>query len=157
MRDDVCSMLGVLSHIQTSLKSCTVFAYIIQSNPVAIATMRAWLTAYWVLVRYSIVSCLVRPISLTTGRNALPQPIHKQAAPKWLVHQAPRMVTVYTTGHRLTTVKVFQHILPLEARVCVATMPRLCATPAWGTWWGTRATVSTSQSPPGISIWIVLP
>ena len=34
--------------------------------------------------RHSSKSCPVRPISLTTGRNALPQLVHKQAAPKWL-------------------------------------------------------------------------
>ena len=52
-RDGVCSkvVLGVLRHIQTSVKSCTVSAIFIPSDPVAIATACAWLTtAYGVLV-----------------------------------------------------------------------------------------------------------
>ena len=36
------------------------------------------------VLQHSLKSCPARPISLTTGRNAFPQPVHKLAAPKWL-------------------------------------------------------------------------
>ena len=50
------------------------------------------------------------------------------SSPQMTCASSTKRATVYTIRHRLTIVKFFQHMLPLQARVCVATMPRLCAT-----------------------------